>query len=197
MPGPDPTTAGDHFGHSAAVWGERVVGGAWVHAQELHASDPNPTDCAILDCTGNEGIAPPCPCANPGAAGEGCANSTGAGARAGISGSTSLSTADLSLMMDGLPSGQFEIFFSGLNAFAVTFADGLRCAGGALRRSSVLGSGAAGSVSLVDALGAGGLCAGPAELGATRHIQGWYRDPSGPCGGGSNLSNAIAAPLAP
>lgn len=162
-----------------------------VQSFSLHA------DCVLSHCAETARVPLPCPCANPGGPGAGCGNSTGVGALLSHSGSTSWTAADLALDVVQLPANRPTTFFSGLSHFQAPFGDGLRCAGGSVRRGPVLNSGASGSVLLADALGAGGLCAGPSEIGATRHVQAWYRDPAGPCGLSFNTSNALAVPIGP
>jgi len=138
-----------------------------------------------------DGTATGCPCGNVGAAGEGCSNSSGAGAILAGGGTVVASNDDLVLIGSQLPSGVPSLFFSGpnnLNAGAGNlFGDGVRCAGGSLTRLEVVfadGSGnATTTLGIASALGA--------TTGTQSYMQLWYRDPSGPCGSQFNVSNAL------
>lgn len=174
----------------------------------LELDDPDTGIQFIIDLvgtlTGNEvplvtslcfgdGSGAACPCLNPGNPGQGCANGTGSGATLAVSGSTSLSAADLSLVASGLVPGNAGLFFQGsaqLNAgLGTPFGDGLFCAGGTIVRLEARvanGSGVAGTTLDIGALGGVGA-------GDVRYYQIWYRDPVGtPCGSGQNLSQALA-----
>jgi hypothetical protein len=75
----------------------------------------------------------PCPCANNGAAGNGCANSTNAaGANLTASGSTTLD--NVVLAGSGMPATVSCIYLQGDALDDVTFGDGVRCTGGSLIR---------------------------------------------------------------
>lgn len=139
-----------------------------------------------------DGSSASCPCANGGASGEGCANSTGPGALLGGSGTTSAAADDLVLSASQLPSNFFGVVFAGLSAIEVPFGDGLRCAGGGVLRYPPQNSGAGGNISQPNIAGLGNFSAGD-----TRHFQYWYRDPAGPCGSGFNTSNALEIDFAP
>ena len=74
----------------------------------------------------------------------------------------------------------------------VPFGDGLRCAGGDLKRLGVRQSNAQGAATWGPNLNA------TWSAGDTRHFQTWYRDPlAGPCGTGFNLSHAVSVTFAP
>ncbi len=145
-----------------------------------------------------DGTAAACPCANGGAPGEGCANSTGAGAVLSTSGSTSVSAADLVLSSIRLPPDQPGLYFQGNNAVnsgnGVPFGDGLRCAGGGVIRIQVRTSSSSGtSQTTTNIVAATGV-----QPGDTKRYQIWYRDPQGsPCGTGFNLSNGIEVSWTP
>jgi hypothetical protein len=75
--------------------------------------------------------------------------------------------------------------------------DGLRCVGGSLVRlgtkiNSSNGSTYPGSGDLPISI-RGALPPG----GGTRTYQAWYRNPSGPCGSGSNLTNGVQVTWVP
>jgi hypothetical protein len=146
----------------------------------------------IAYCFG-DGSGSACPCANWGATGEGCLNSTGGGGNLSASGAASVSSDTLSLTAAGLPFGVSGIFFGGTTQLGagngVPYGDGLICAGGAVTRLQIVltsGAGTASSsvgISLTDG----------ATAGQTRSYQYWHRDPApGACGGGFNLTNAVA-----
>jgi hypothetical protein len=89
------------------------------------------------------------------------------------------------------------LVYSGLGSTETFLGDGLRCVGQSVRRSLVVSSGAAGVMTLNNALVSGNLSAGASDVGQTRYIQCWYRDPSGPCGGGFNFSIAGSVQVIP
>jgi hypothetical protein len=139
----------------------------------------------------------PCNNADPAA---GCRNSSGAGAVLNGSGSSSIFSDDLVLTTTSMPANQFGIFFMGAQETAapLPFHDGARCVGGTLFRfqQQVFHSGSSGSTTFgpgivnfsCTTLGAAGCIN---AVGQTWHFQTWFRDPqSGPCGNGSNASNA-------
>ena len=140
----------------------------------------------------------PCPCGNPGATGQGCANGSGAGAVLSAAGSTSAGAANLVLSGSNLIAFQPGLYFQGdaqVNGGAgVPFGDGIRCAGTNVLRLEVRTADANGqSSTTVDLVAQGGVVAGQ-----TVNYQLWYRDPStSPCGTGFNLSNGLSVTFAP
>ncbi len=157
-------------------------------------------------CTGDAGA---CPCGNPGAAGEGCANSTGAGALLAATGSTRVSEqggAPLLLEITQGPPNQPCIWLQGgVQAASLPAHDGLLCLG---NPRSILGLGvldAGGALSTADpihgfdllnaALACGDDIA--AEGVTTRYYQVWFRDALGPCGAGGNVSSALRVTWTP
>lgn len=138
-----------------------------------------------------------CPCGNLGATGAGCANSQGPGATAAATGTASVTQADLGFTATGLVPGQAAILFEGvqeLTGGGLLFGDGLRCAGGALRRLGVRLADAGGGASWAAAT----LASGPWSAGAVRQFQVWYADPfASPCGAGFNTSNALEVGFLP
>ncbi len=148
-----------------------------------------PTGPGTAYCFG-DGSGTLCPCGNPGAAGEGCANGTGAGAIVNGTGSASIAAGDLVLHGTQLPGGQPGLMFQANNSIAggmgSIFGDGLRCAGGSVIRLEVLFIDGTGHAMTSINVGAAGLVA----PGDVRRYQLWYRDPAGtPCGSSFNLSN--------
>jgi len=149
-------------------------------------------------CAG-DGSAWPCPCGNTGGPGEGCANSTGAGATLRAFGSPSVSADDLGFAATGLLAGQPALLFVGNNALnggmGTPFGDGLRCVGGAVRRLVLR---------IPDATGAARWEAGLPSLvggwaaGDVKRFQVWYADPvGGPCSSQVNLSSALEVAFLP
>ncbi len=134
------------------------------------------------------------PCANS-ASEAGCRNSTGAGGELTATGSARVSGDTLVLRVSALPPTTSVLFFQGTTLVqggaGSPFGDGLRCAGGSVVRLATRAT----SGGAIEYPGAGdatvsvrGLVASP----ALRHYQVWYRNPAGPCGTGSNLTNAVS-----
>lgn len=151
-------------------------------------------------CAGDGGSGA-CPCGNSGVSGNGCNNSVGTGgSRLGASGTVTPDTVVLSAT--GELSTALSIFLQGNLPLGspATFGDGLRCAGGTLKR--LYTKNAVGG--LVSAPGSGdpSVSAQSAALGDTiapgtsRHYQTYYRDASGtfcpdPPGNTYNVSNGV------
>lgn len=117
-----------------------------------------------------------CPCGNPGAAGEGCANSTGSGAILSATGSSVVSNDDFGLTVRGGRPLQPCALVQGSVLFQLPFYDGIFCLAGApsvvVEYVFLDGTGSAdSSVSIASA--------GSATAGTTLYYQGWYRDPGG------------------
>ncbi|MDP6410259.1 MAG: thrombospondin type 3 repeat-containing protein [Planctomycetota bacterium] len=146
---------------------------------------------ATASCFGDGG-GTVCPCQNNGGAGEGCANSSGAGARIEGFGHPSVGADSLVLAVAGAIAQQPGLFFVGDTTLAggagVTFGDGLRCCGGSVLRLQVtFPDGAGSTASNLPIAGATGV-----QAGDKRCYQYWYRNPNGsPCGAGFNLTNAL------
>jgi len=149
-------------------------------------------------CSG-DGSAGLCPCGNPGGTGRGCANGASAiGARLSSTGSTSIAADDLAMSCVGLVPNQPGLYFRGVNAVnggaGTPFGDGLRCAGGGVRRLQVRFADSTGSSSMTIPIGAASL----AQAGDQHYFQCWYRDPvTSPCGAGFNLTNGLAVTWLP
>lgn len=117
------------------------------------------------------------------------ANSVGEGARISSSGTTSLYLDDLALHTEGLPVGQFGIYYFGPNKVEIPFGDGVRCVGGSVVRFAPLNSGPSGSVSMP--FHAQELPQGTSfGAGDSTNVQFWYRDPASGVGH-FNLSDAL------
>ena len=160
----------------------------------LVLSTTNPAGSAYCFGDGSGNI---CPCGNSGDAGRGCASSSTQGARLVGTGFPSVASDSLVFALDGARAGQPVLLFAGLNAVAGglgnPFGDGLRCAGGSIRRLGVriaVGGEAQWGPGLATTHGW--------QAGDVRRMQAWYRDPtSSPCGTGFNLSNGFATSWLP
>ena len=137
------------------------------------------------------------PCGNLGAADAGCANSTGNGAILSASGSLSVSADDMTLDCDQMAGNKPCLLFAGTGkingGLGTIFGDGLRCAGGSIRRLGVRTSNGTGTATW----GPGLIGSGSWSSGDLRNFQVWYRDPAGPCNGTFNLSNGLEITFQP
>jgi predicted outer membrane repeat protein len=174
-----------------------------IGAYESHGGYP------IAFCFGDgTGTGTPCPCANSGAPCRGCANSANsAGARLVASGSVlanaGTATDTLVLGASGMPPTASALYLQGSAQVSggAPFGDGVRCAGGSLKRLALVAS--VGGSSHYP--GPGQLCIsarsaqlGDAILGSglTRYYQTWYRDPlpsfcPNPPGNTWNVTNGL------
>jgi hypothetical protein len=133
------------------------------------------------------------PCGNPGAPDHGCANS-GQADGAHLFATGTLNPDTLVLHASGAIPSQPGLFFQGDSPIGggagVTFGDGLRCAGGSVKRLEVAFPDATGLASTTVSISAAG---GVGPGSGHRYYQFWYRDPTlGPCGSGFNLTNGLA-----
>ena len=140
-----------------------------------------------------------CPCGNTGSTGRGCENGTasGGGLLTG-SGSTSIAAANVVLSGSGLQPGQPGLYFQGDNAAVggngFVNGDGLRCAGGNIRRLQVRSANVSGESSTTANI----AVAGAVNAGDTKRYQLWYRNPlNSPCGTTFNLTNGLEVTWAP
>ncbi len=146
-----------------------------------------------------------CPCANhndgsaPDGLASGCKNSrpnfTGAMLRCSGFPSTLMgppSGGGLGLVASNGPSLQPILFFQGVHQTnggnGHSFGDGLRCAGGSIRRLQIRIFDHSGLAETTVDIAA----QGQVVPGSTYYYQGWYRDPGGPCGVGLNFTNGVA-----
>ncbi|MCY2961535.1 MAG: hypothetical protein NTY35_15335 [Planctomycetota bacterium] len=152
------------------------------------------------DCSGSVGAAycfgdgsgTPCPCANSGASGNGCANSLNpAGARLQAVGSAVVGADTVALLGSGMPNSS-ALYFQGTTQLAVPFGDGLRCAGGSVVRLATKSnvSGASRYPSPGDPAVS---VRGNVPPGSTRTYQVWYRNPAPFCTVSTfNLTNGLS-----
>lgn len=144
---------------------------------------------AVAVCFGDGSGGLGCPCGNLGAAGEGCANSTGSGAVLTASGSNVFANDDLALHVAGARPSQPGMALQGGALTPQLFRDGVLCLGPPTERIEVILLDASGSGSTSVSIATKGGIAGP---GTTAYYQVWFRDPQlSVCGTGSNLSQAL------
>jgi hypothetical protein len=155
-----------------------------------------------------DGTGATCPCSNSGTTGRGCQNSVATGgALLAATGVSSLSADTLHVICSGeLPTALSIVLQGSVSVAPLPFGDGLRCAGGSLKRLFVK-SAVSGSVTAPEA-GDPTISARSAFLGdsippnGTRVYQVYYRDPSAsfcpaPQGNTFNVSNAVSILWAP
>lgn len=132
-------------------------------------------------CVG-DGSGHNCPCANFGAPGEGCLNSTGFGAVLASTGTPSVAQDSLALTASQMPAGTLALLYQGTSGLGVgtLFGDGLRCVGGSTVR---LGSQAApnGSASWPQAGQSALSVLGSVVANSERSYQVWYRNSASFC----------------
>jgi Tol biopolymer transport system component len=165
---------------------------------DVFVRDRGDASAFVALCFG-DGSSGACPCGNAGASGHGCENSaaTGGALLNGV-GRASLSSDTVELQSSGEISSALSIVLQGSAFVAPTsFGDGLRCAGGALKRLYTLHA-AGGSITAPHVgdpmISVRSSALGDAiPLGATRIYQVYYRDPNlAFCPGGFNVTHAIA-----
>ena len=85
---------------------------------------------------------------------------------------------------------QFGVVYSGMSSINFPFGDGLRCIAEPVVRYRIRAANGGGMITY----GPGEIAAGNVQIdsGETWHLQGWYRDPAGPCGLGFNLTNGLS-----
>ena len=144
-------------------------------------------------CLG-DGTGAACPCANSGAIGQGCANSTGRGAQLLASGLPSFSADTFQLHATSTPASTLGLILRGDNVVSIPAGDGLLCTSGASQRSQVQLT-ASGVTTFNDFLGS--RFGATAKHGSPTHYQFWYRDAAGTCSGARfNSSNALSVTFA-
>jgi len=152
-------------------------------------------------CFGDGTQALPCPCANSGFAGRGCNNSEATGG-AKLSALGTITPDNLVFTADGVAANVLSVFLQGDQdtGAPLPFGDGLRCAGGSLKRLYI--KNATGSVVTAPVTGEPTVSAASAALGdpiapgSTRWYQVYYRDPNLgfcplPAGDSWNVSNGL------
>jgi hypothetical protein len=137
---------------------------------------------------------PNCPCSNNSASGadQGCLNSTALGGKLVGTGQTSVASDALVLHASNMIQGAC-VYLQGDAVTQAPFGDGLRCAGGVLKRlatKSVSGGSSSypqGSDPKISVLGV------VPPAGGVRYYQVFYRNPNGsPCGTFFNITNGVS-----
>lgn len=150
-------------------------------------------------CYGTSG----CPCGNSDPDG-GCANSTQVGTLLSGAGTASVSADDLVLTATQMPANKLGRFYMGLGSTQVPFGDGLLCAGSGgygIQRFPQMSADTTG----LNQMGPGIVAFSHQHFVPVAHIQPgwtwrfqvWHRDPTGPCGGTVNTSNAYVVTFLP
>jgi Tol biopolymer transport system component len=205
------------LGNDGSYGGSMSADGRWVAFESVATNlVPGDTNAAndifvrdrgpqpfLIACFG-DGSGGACPCANTGVAGHGCNNSVGTGgASLSGSGNASLSADTLVLTSSSELASASSVVLQGTDLIApVAFGDGLRCAGGSLKRLYV--HNAVGGVVAVPQGADLPISVRSASLGdaippgATRHYQVYYRDPNlgfcaAPSGNTWNASESLSA----
>lgn len=168
-----------------------------------------PDECEVIGGSYCYCPSPKGPCGNH-APSAGCINGTGQGSLlAVLSGSGSVTLDDLAIRATSAPPSQPGLFFMGGAAIELPFGNGLRCVGSGgvgLHRYQPTSSGPLGQYELSPATLGMGIVAKSQSLfppsgwiqpGATWYFQAWFRDPSGPCALGYNLSNGLWVTFTP
>lgn len=169
-----------------------MIGGSRDDNNNLVPDECEDPGDIVCDCGPGKG-----PCGNDGAGGSGCANSTGVGARLEGRGSSSRFMDDLTFEVNQLPPSAAGILFYALGTGPnAVLGDGLTCAVGVKYRFP--------TVQLASSLGVVNIPAGLGDyiqanmpagaqliVGASYYFQFWYRDPQGPCGSTSSVTNMI------
>ena len=151
----------------------------------------------VAYCFG-DGSSTPCPCGTASWSGAqaGCLNSLGGAATLRAQGVASLAADTLVLRGANMPDSS-ALYFQGTTATSGLFGDGLRCAGGSVRRLGAKTN--SGGASLHPASGdapisATGAIGAPGE----RHYQVWYRNAAAFCGPDTfNLTNGVRVTWTP
>jgi Tol biopolymer transport system component len=187
-------------------YADNLVLGDTNGVADVFLRDQGPAPIVAM-CFG-DGSDQACPCANNGAGGHGCDNSSSTGgALLSTSGTPSLATDTLVLTSSGEKPTALSIVLQGseLNK-AINYGDGLRCVGGTLKRLYVKGAVAGtiiapqGADPTISARSA--TLGDPIPMGATRSYQVYYRDPDpsfcpSPQGSTYNITNSLSAVWAP
>ncbi len=125
-------------------------------------------------------------------------NSVGNGALIGSSGSTSLSSNDLTLTVQGCPANKPGLFYYGPNQASAPLGNGLRCVGGNLVRLPAVFTGPNGAAAVPLDFGSSPFLSGSGAAipGGIAYFQFWYRDPAD-SGAKFNLSDGLSVQYCP
>jgi len=145
-----------------------------------------------LECFG-DGTSASCPCGNasPLGAQQGCLNSFGVGGALRATGTAEIGADTLLVTASNLPANTPTMLFQGTSAISLAFGDGLRCAGGSIRRLGTRTASA--GIASFPPPGAAISVIGQATTGSTLRYQVWYRNAAVFCTSSTyNLTNALA-----
>jgi predicted carbohydrate-binding protein with CBM5 and CBM33 domain len=193
----DLTIPADRSGHHVlwVVWQRDIAGGqVFFSSCDLMiepAGGPGTNYCF------GDGTGAACPCGTNGNPGEGCMNTSGAGATLSASGNASIGGDTFQLDISGVPGNKPGLILRGANQLAGNPAgDGLLCTSGQTARSHVQVT-SAGNTTFTDFQG-NPFGSSSYGIGVPTNYQFWYRDPGNPCSGaGFNFSNACAVTWQP
>jgi glucose/arabinose dehydrogenase len=119
-------------------------------------------------------------------------NSAGNGAVISNLGTPSVTANDFILRCTQAPPNQYALFYYGPNAIQVPFVDGYRCVGGdTWRLNPATQTDSRGRITRPVELPSPPNHPASIQAGTTWNFQLWFRDPNGPVGTGSNLSDAL------
>jgi hypothetical protein len=165
--------------------------GASVLGQIMLSESGGPCASPTVPYCFGDGTGAPCPCANNGAAGNGCASSVNPnGANLATSGQSDLANDTLVLHGTGMPNSS-ALYFQGTTQIGTAFGDGLRCAGGVVTRLSTK-TNAAGASQFPAAGDPSVHVKGNVLAAGTRTYQVWYRNAAAFCTASTfNLSNGV------
>jgi len=187
----DPAALADAGSYDVVVSG---ACGALTSAPADLTVEPPPLGTVFCSADG-DGTA--CPCGNDKETGMGCENSTGEGAALSAAGSASVAADDAVLTTVNVPENKLGLVFMGTSWVAggngSPFADGLLCVQ-PNHRFPATSSGSGGALVLSTPVA---LANGKIQPGLTIRFQAWFRDPTGPCGSGSNTSNGLSISFTP
>jgi len=178
-------------GSGIVTWTDFRSGEGDIYA--ARAVDPEP---GVAYCFGDPGSGTACRCNNDNdgtVPGSGCANGAHAsGAQLTASGEASLANDTLVLATTSAVPIENGLYFQADNDTSpgLLWGDGLRCAGGNLKRLEVRKANGSGDSATIREIAAR---VGNIQPGDTKHYQLWYRDPLGsPCGWHFNTTNGYA-----
>ncbi len=180
----------------SSTWGVGIdtVGAEWVASGNTNQLLHFGASSGGGYCFGDPGSGTPCPCNNDNDGsipGSGCANGVFAsGAHLTSSGTPSVSNDTLVLSTINLEPNNSGLYFQAENDLSpgIVWGDGLRCAGGNLKRLQVRFASAAGTSATTVGISAK---AGNVNAGDTKYYQCWYRTIiNPPCGLGVNDFNS-------
>jgi hypothetical protein len=194
----------DWFGFAVRVRDTRIL----VSAPQAWSGAPGVGEAFVFDIAPRTWQYGSClllaPCGNSDDHG-GCLNSTGQGAVLAAGGTTSVSADALRLEARWLPANVLGILFMGDAQAQLPFGDGRLVVGsgasGLYRVLPPQSSGTQGALAWDGGLVANSHAANPPagqiQAGDTWYYQAWYRDPTGPCGSGFNVSNGLQVEFKP